>query len=262
MNFSNQKMAENMFCEVPRPLFRTLTYMDVLEKLLNVEDNETFFVRICVFICVIMYLSYLVSDKNVDEDEEEDVPTSEEEEVPTSEEEEIEIEDEEIEEEEELLRFETNDIKYDQAANILAFIYSCGLTMPDVEFPLESWSLQNKRIKIKESSFMLKVKKYREDPSENMRILIRMKPSIGQLMEAYRYYSAAEERLKTSGSESSLKTSGSESSLKTSGSESSLKTSGSESSLKTSGSESSLETSGSESSLETSGSESMSNGLN
>ena len=76
----------------------------------------------------------------------------------------------------------------------MAFIYSYGLTMPGIEFPLDSWSIKNKRVKIKESSFMLKVKKYREDPSENMRILIRMKPSIGQLMEAYRYYSAVEER--------------------------------------------------------------------
>jgi hypothetical protein len=203
MNFSNQTENLNLFCEAPRPLFRTLTYMDILEKILNAEDTETFLVRICVFTCTIMYLCYLISDKTFEceeEGEEEDVSTTEEEDVSTTEEE-IEVEEQIEDEPEELLRFETNDIKYDQAANILAFIYSCGLSMPDVEFPLESWSLQNKRIKIKERSFMLKVKKYRDDPSENMGILIRKKPSIGQLMEAYRYYSAAEERL--SGPESS-----------------------------------------------------------
>jgi hypothetical protein len=191
MNVSN--VSDTMFCEVLPPLFRQPTLLDILKAFSRLDD--AYIVRMYALIFLILYLSYLLSDKTVgyefdgDDEPEPEESTTEEDEEPE------ESTTEEDEEPEELLRFETEDIKYDQAANILAFIYSCGLTMPDVKFPIKSWSIKNKRISIKESSFILKVKKYREDPSENMKSLIRMRPSITQLMEAYAYYSEAEGRL-------------------------------------------------------------------
>ena len=164
MNVSN--VSDTMFCEVLPPLFRQPTLLDILKAFSRLDD--AYIVRMYALIFLILYLSYLLSDKTVGyEFDGDDEPESEE---STTEED-------------------------DEAANILAFIYSCGLTMPDVKFPIKSWSIKNKRISIKESSFILKVKKYREDPSENMKSLIRMRPSITQLMEAYAYYSEAEGRL-------------------------------------------------------------------
>jgi len=192
MNVSN--VSDTMFCEVLPPLFRQPTFLDILNAFSKLDD--AYIVRMYALIFLILYLSYLLSDKTVGyEFDGEPEPEEDEPEEDEPEEDESEEDESEEDEPEELLRFETDDIKYDQAANILAFIYSCGLTMPDVKFPIKSWSIKNKRISIKESSFMLKVKKYREDPSENMKSLIRMRPSITQLMEAYAYYSEAEERL-------------------------------------------------------------------
>ena len=203
-----------MFCEVPAPLFRKPTFLDILKALEKMDEDC--FVRICGIVLIVLYLSYLLSDKTVgyefDDEEEEESSHNEPDDESSSNNEQDEESSNDVKNEEssnddkdeeesndvkdeELLRFDTNDVKYDQAANILAFIYSCGLTMPDVEFPIKSWSITNKRINIKESSFMLKVKKYRQEPSENMKTLIRMRPSIRQLVEAYTYYSEAEERL-------------------------------------------------------------------
>ena len=164
------------------PFMRSKTIIDYIE-----EFDETTFVRACLFMILIMYLSYLVSDKTVEDEvqsnESDEVLSNESDETPAS-----------AELEEDLLRFYNTDTKFDQAANILAYIYSCGLTLPGLTFPLESWSIQNKRIKIKEVSFMRKVKKYQEAPSENMRMLILSKPTLRQLMEAYTYYSNLEGR--------------------------------------------------------------------
>ena len=194
MNVSN--VSDTMFCEVLPPLFRQPTLLDILKAFSRLDD--AYIVRMYALIFLILYLSYLLSDKTVGyEFDGDDEPESEESTTEEDEEPEESTTTEEDDEPEELLRFETDDIKYDQAANILAFIYSCGLTMPDVKFPIKSWAIKNKRISIKESSFIRKVKKYREDPSENMKSLIRMRPSITQLMEAYAYYSEAKERLYT-----------------------------------------------------------------
>ena len=188
------------------PFMRSKTIIDYIE-----EFDETTFVRACLFMILIMYLSYLVSDKTVEDevlsDESDEVLSNESDEVLSNESDEVlsnesdEVLSNESDEtpasdelEEDLLRFYNTDTKFDQAANILAYIYSCGLTLPGLTFPLESWSIQNKRIKIKEVSFMRKVKKYQEAPSENMRMLILSKPTLRQLMEAYTYYSNLEGR--------------------------------------------------------------------
>jgi hypothetical protein len=89
----------------------------------------------------------------------------------------------------ELLRFETTDVKYDQAVNILAYLYSKGLSVNNVEFPICSNAIDNTVVKIKFSSFVLKARKYRENPTESMSVLINKKPTIDQLMEAYAFYS-------------------------------------------------------------------------
>jgi hypothetical protein len=196
-----RSLSEIKLCNVKSLMPAIIDYIE--------EFDETSFVRACMLMILIMYLSYLVSDKMTDDgdsnddaagdsnddaagetDDSKESSVEDEEILSTSTDDTPSVDDEEISvEPEELLRFHNNDTKFDQAANILAYIYSCGLTLPGVSFPLASWSIQNKRIKIKEVSFMRKVKKYREAPSENMRMLILRKPTLRQLMEAYTYYS-------------------------------------------------------------------------
>jgi len=91
--------------------------------------------------------------------------------------------------EDDVLRFETDDVKYDQAANILAYIYSRGLVLPGITFPLKSRSINDKFVKIKYNSFLKKVKKYKNNPTPSMQELIDQKATLDQLMEAYQYYS-------------------------------------------------------------------------
>jgi hypothetical protein len=140
---------------------------------------------------VLMFLCYIISDAEVDsEDDESEIDGEDDSEVEVKEDEEEEKEDEEESEEEEdiPLRFNTSDIKYDQAANIAAYIYSRGLAIPNMVFPIKSYNINNKLIALKETSFMLKAKKYKDAPSESMQALIDKKPSIDELMEAYNYY--------------------------------------------------------------------------
>ena len=171
-----------------RPCMMTVVAKHVDLFLEFANQNTWFKCLLLLFAYMLWQVQFNAQNNDEVQENEEEVEEDESEEESASENDSEEEGAEESTSEIDLLRFDTTDVKYDQAANILAYLYSKGLTLVDVEFPIHSRTNTDKIVQIKYSSFLQKVKKYRKNPSESMRLLINRKPSIDQLVEAYTYY--------------------------------------------------------------------------